>query len=83
MMAGFGHFGSALIVTLTPEGKVVGCEVAHAAHTKGTFSAPGDIKCSDFKIADGKIQGKLATDGEQKTFGQTWEVNLKFETPAP
>jgi uncharacterized protein (TIGR03000 family) len=81
--AGFGHFGSALNVTITPEGKVVGCEVAHAAHTKGTFSAPGDIKLSDFKIADGKIQGKLATDGEVKTFGQTWEVNIKFEAPAP
>jgi uncharacterized protein (TIGR03000 family) len=81
--AGFGDFGSALIVTVTPEGKVVGCEVAHAAHTKGTFSAIGDIKSSDFKIADGKIQGKLATDGEVKTFGQTWEVNIKFQTPAP
>src|SRR5262249_17478198 len=83
MKAGFGDFGSALIVTVTPEGKIVGCEVAHAAHTKGTFSAIGDLKSTDFKIADGKIQGKLATDGEVKTFGQTWDVNIKFETPAP
>jgi uncharacterized protein (TIGR03000 family) len=83
MKAGFGDFGSALIVTVTPEGKIVGSEVAHAAHNKGTFSAIGDLKSSDFKIADGKIRGKLATDGEVKTFGQTWEVNLKFQAPAP
>src|SRR5262245_55885281 len=27
--AGFGYFGSALIITVHPDGSIVGCEVAH------------------------------------------------------
>lgn len=81
--AGFGHFGSALILTVFHDGKIVGCEVAHAAHKKGAFSSLGSINMSDFKLGDGKIQGAVKTDGEQKTFGQTWEVNLKFQAKAP
>ncbi|MBI3408634.1 MAG: hypothetical protein HY040_09790 [Planctomycetes bacterium] len=79
----FGHFGSALIITVYQDGKIVGCEVAHAAHEKGAFSALGDITMKDFKLDGGKIQGKLATKGEVKAFGQTWEVNLKFQAKAP
>lgn len=81
--AGFGHFGSALILTFYKDGKIVGCEVAHSAHEKGTFSAIGNIEMKEFKLEDGKIEGKVATKGEVKTFGQTWEVNLKFKTKAP
>jgi hypothetical protein len=81
--AGFGHFGSALIVTVYHDGKIVGCEVAHTAHEKGAFTALGDLTMKDFKLDDGKIEGKLATKGEVKTFGQTWEVNLKFKAKAP
>jgi hypothetical protein len=81
--AGFGDFGSALIITINDEGKIIGCVVAHAAHEKKGFSSVGDIKMSDFKVKDGKIQGKIATDGEQKTFGQTWEVNIKFQAKEP
>src|SRR5262249_27435457 len=39
--AGFGKFGSALIITVYHDGKIVGCEVAHAAHEKSGFSALG------------------------------------------
>src|SRR5262249_5241518 len=81
--AGFGHFGSALIVTVYKDGKIVGCEVAHAAFEKGPFNALGDLKMSDFKLDGGKIQGKLSTNGKVKTFGQKWEVNLKFQAKAP
>jgi hypothetical protein len=81
--AGFGDFGSALIITIDDEGKIIGCVVAHDAHKKKGFSSVGDIKMSDFKVKDGKIQGKIATDGEQKTFGETWQVDVKFQTKQP
>jgi hypothetical protein len=81
--AGFGKFGSALILTVHPDGKIVGCQVVHSAHQKSGFSSVGDIKMTDFKVADGKITGKVATDGEVKTFGETWEVKLELQAKAP
>jgi hypothetical protein len=81
--AGFGDFGSALIITINDEGKIIGCVVAHAAHEKKGFSSVGDIKMSGYKVKDGKIQGKIATEGEQKTFGQTWEVDIEFQAKQP
>src|SRR5262249_47607913 len=79
----FGRFGSALIVTVLHDGKIIGCEVAHAALEKGSFSSIGELKMSDFKLEDGKVAGKLNTDGEAKAFGQTWEVKVQFQTKAP
>jgi hypothetical protein len=38
---------------------------------------------SDFKIENGQIQGKISTDGEKETCGQTWDVDLTFNTKAP
>ena len=83
IMAGFGKFGSALIITVYLDGQIVGCQVAHAAHQKGAFNSIGTIKMSDFKLEGGKIQGKLSTEGEAETFGQKWEVDLKFQAKAP
>jgi hypothetical protein len=83
LKAGFGDFGSALIITINDEGTIIGCVVAHTAHEKKGFSSVGDIKMSAFKVSDGKMQGKIATDGEQKTFGQTWEVDIKFQVKQP
>jgi hypothetical protein len=81
--AGFGDFGSALIITVKEDGKIIGCEVAHKAHEKSWFSSIGSIAMSDFKMADGKITGKIKTDGVVETFKQKWEVDIKFETKAP
>jgi hypothetical protein len=81
--ASFGHFGSALVITVTHDGKVVGCEVAHAAHKKSGFSDLGVMKTSDFKVEGGKVRGKLSTNGEVDTFGEKWEVKLRFEVKAP
>ena len=81
--AGFGDFGSALIITVNEEGKIIGCEVAHKAHEKGTFSSVGSIAMSDFKAADGKITGKIKTDGVVETFKQKWEVEIAFDVKAP
>src|SRR5438309_5905716 len=79
----FGDYGSALIIGIQPDGKVVTCDIAHQAHKQKPISSPSSVKMSDFKNEGGQISGKLATDGEQEAFGQTWEVNLIFKTKAP
>ncbi len=79
--AGFGKFGSALIVSLHEDGDIFGCEVVHSALQHKNFSSVGRIKTNDFEYADGKVQGELTTDGPADVFGETWEVNLKFVAP--
>ena len=79
----FGDYGSALIIGIQPDGKIVTCDIAHQAHKQKSISSPSSVKMSDFKNEGGQISGKLATDGKQEAFGQTWEVNLIFKTRAP
>ena len=79
--AAFGKFGSALIISLHEDGGIFGCQVVHSAHKKQGFSSIGSIKTDNFKFADGKVEGELTTDGQVDTFGETWEVNLKFVAP--
>jgi hypothetical protein len=79
--AGFGKFGSALIISLHEDGDIFGCEVAHSALQHKNFSSIGTIKTNDFEYADGKVQGELTTDGQAEVFGETWGVNLKFVAP--
>jgi hypothetical protein len=79
--AGFGKFGSALIVSLHEDGDIFGCEVAHSALKHQNFSSIGKINTNDFEYADGKVQGGLTTDGPADVFGENWEVNVKFVAP--
>src|SRR6266513_5386863 len=79
----FGNYGSALVVGINPDGKVVTCDIAHEALKQKPISSPLSVKMSDFKNEGGQISGKLATDGKQEAFGQTWEVNIIFKTKAP
>jgi len=79
----FGHYGSALIIGIQPDGKVVTCDIAHEALKQKPISSPSSVKMSEFKNEGGQISGKLATDGKQEAFGQTWEVDLTFKTTAP
>jgi hypothetical protein len=79
----FGKYGSALTITIDENGKIVGCDVAHTAHKNSGFSAIGDLKMSDFKLAEGKMQGKLSTGGVAEAFGEKWEVDIKFQIKAP
>lgn len=79
--AGFGKFGSALVVSLHEDGDIFGCEVVHTAHKRQGFSSIGTIKTNNFQFADGQVQGELTTDGQAEVFGETWEVNLKFVAP--
>ena len=78
----FGDYGSALVVGIQTDGKVVTCDIAHQALTQKPISSPTSVKMSEFKNEAGQISGKLATDGKQEAFGQTWEVNLTFRTKA-
>jgi hypothetical protein len=79
--ASFGKFGSALIISLHEDGQIYGCQVAHSAHQKRGFSSIGSIEATDFAYEDGKVEGSLTTNGQVNTFGETWEVNLKFMAP--
>jgi hypothetical protein len=79
--AAFGKFGSALIISLHEDGGIFGCQVVHSAHSKQGFSSIGSIRTNNFKFADGQLDGELTTDGQVDTFGETWEVNLKFVAP--
>ncbi len=78
--ANFGRYGSALNISLDPDGDIFGCEVTHSAH-RGGFSALGKIKIKDFKFENGLLQGQLTTGGPDDVFGQTWDVDLKFSAP--
>jgi hypothetical protein len=78
----FGDYGSALVIGIQADGKVVTCDVAHEAHKQKLISSPTSIKMSEFKNEGGQISGKLATDGKAEAFDQTWEVNLTFKTKA-
>jgi hypothetical protein len=79
--AAFGKFGSALIISLHEDGIIFGCQVVHSAHQKQGFSSIGSIHTNDFTFEDGKVEGELTTDGQVDTFGETWEVKVKFLAP--
>src|SRR4051812_17758071 len=77
----FGKFGSALIISLHEDGDLYGCQVVHSAHKKQGFSSIGSVETSGFSYGDGKVEGELTTNGQVDTFGETWEVKLKFVAP--
>lgn len=79
--ASFGKFGSALIISLHEDGDIFGCQVVHSAHKKQGFSSIGSIHTNEFTFENGKVEGELTTDGQVDTFGETWEVKLKFVAP--
>jgi len=79
----FGDFGSALVIGIQPDGKVVTCDILHEAHKQKPISSPASVRMTDFKNEGGQISGRLVTEGKQEAFEQTWEVNLVFKTKAP
>lgn len=79
----FGDYGSALVVGIQPDGTVMTCDIRHEAHRQKPISSPASVKISDFKNGAGIISGKIATNGKQEAFDQTWEVNLTFKTKTP
>ena len=79
--AAFGKFGSALIISVHEDGEIFGCQVVHSAHQKQGFSSIGSIHTNNFTFENGKMEGELTTDGKVDTFGETWEVKIKFVAP--
>lgn len=80
--AAFGKLGSALVISVFEEdGGIYGCQVVHSSHQKQGFSSIGQIRTNNFKFEEGKVEGELVTDKEVDTFGEKWEVNLKFVAP--
>src|SRR5207253_5089065 len=69
----FGAYGTALMIGIQPDGKVVTCDIAHEALTQKSISSPSSVKMSDFKKEGGQLSGKLVTDGKQEASCQTWE----------
>jgi hypothetical protein len=62
----FGNYGSALVIGIELDGKVVTCDVAHESHQQKPISAPASVKMNEFKNEGGQISGKIATDGRQR-----------------
>jgi hypothetical protein len=79
----FGKLGSALTLNVHYDGGIFGCQVSHAAHTKSGFSSIGQIKMIEFEIAGGNVTGHVSTGAVLDTFGEKWEVDLKFAAPLP
>lgn len=79
--AGFGEYGSALVISCFEDGQIFSCQVAHAAHGKMPFSSVGNIRTSAFDVGTDRVEGEIQTEGEVKFFDKTWEVDLKFVAP--
>ena len=77
----FGKFGDALIISVHEDGDIYSCQVVHGALKNKGFSSSGSIETSGFTYDAGKVEGELTTNGPVDTFGETWEVKLKFVAP--
>jgi hypothetical protein len=54
--------------------------VHNAMKNKG-FSSSGSIEATPFTYENGKVEGEITTNGAVDTFGEKWEVKLKFAVP--
>jgi hypothetical protein len=77
----FGRFGNALIISIFEDGQIYGCQVVHSALKNQGFSSVGNIEAQEFSYGDGKLEGEISTNGPVETFGDTWEVKIKFLAP--
>jgi hypothetical protein len=74
--AGFGDYGSALIISCHEDGSIFSTTIVHSAHEKQGFSSSGSLNFSEFQVAGGQVQGRVKTDGEEEFFDDKWEVDL-------
>lgn len=81
--AAFGKLGSALTLNVHRDGGIFGCQVAHSAHIKQGFTSLGQIHMVEFDVAGGNVKGQVSTGKVLDTFGEKWEVDLKFAAPLP
>jgi len=72
---------SALIISLHEDGSIYSCQVVHSAMKNKGFSSSGSIEATPFTYENGKVEGEITTNGPVDTFGEKWEVKLKFVAP--
>lgn len=78
MDAMFGKLGSTLVLRVFHNGDIFGCQVGHQALKKSGFSSSGEFTMTDFKMADGKVTGRVSTGKECEFFGDRYEADLTF-----
>lgn len=83
MDAMFGKLGSALALTITSDGDLIGAQIIHSALKHPNFSSIGPIKLDNYKLEQGVIQGHAATTGESEFFGDKWSLDLTFKAKVP
>ncbi len=74
--AGFGDYGSALVISCHEDGSIFSTTIVHSAHQKQGFSSSGSLNFSEFQVAGGQVQGRVKTDGEEEFFDDKWEVDV-------
>ncbi|HEY2709513.1 MAG TPA: hypothetical protein VGI95_15800 [Caulobacteraceae bacterium] len=81
----FGNYGEAIVVRITPDGKVVGADVIHPGlkSPNGSVSLSGVLTIEDYKNAGGQLSGHLTTGGDNDVFDHKLNVDLTFHTKAP
>lgn len=79
--AGFGDYGSALVISCHEDGGIFGCQIVHKALEKQGFTSIGRMRLAEFELGEGFVAGQLTSDGEDEFFDDKWDVDLKFETP--
>jgi hypothetical protein len=81
--ASFGHYGSALVVSILRDGSVFGCEVANLALNNTGASSIGKLKAENLQCTTGELAGHLTTQGKTSLFEESWEVDLNFKVKQP
>jgi hypothetical protein len=64
--ASLGSYGSALVITIYPDGEVVGCDVAHEAHQKKPFSSAGSVKIAVSKSKTARFGERVRLAARKK-----------------
>jgi hypothetical protein len=78
--AGFGKFGSALIISLhRDDGGVFGCQVAHQALKRAGVSVLGSIKAQDVSVAGERVKAHFTSNGPIKVFDESVDVDVRVD----
>jgi hypothetical protein len=75
-----GELGCMLTLRVHHDGEIFGCQVAHTALKKPSFSSSGEFEMSEFTMVDGRISGRVSSGKEREFFGDRYDVDLTFNT---
>ena len=79
----FGKFGDALVARIENDGTVTGVDVIHSGMGSGSVSMSGPIKTVGYRIAGGRVSGRLTSGGAVEVFGHKVSIDLRFAARAP